>query len=92
MHRAKGPEVDFAVLPGLCPGKHAFPVAIGDDPVLDLVMAAPESHPNAEERRLLYVALTRGRRQMFLLARPPTVDCDSARQSACAARSDRPNR
>ena len=38
------------------------------DPLLDLVMAAPEAHPNAEERRLLYVALTRARRQAYLLA------------------------
>ena len=41
---------------------------IVDDPLLDLVMVAPEAHPNAEERRLLYVALTRARRQAFLLA------------------------
>ncbi len=38
-------------------------------------MAAPEAHPNAEERRLLYVALTRARRQVFLLAEggPPSA-------------------
>ena len=45
-----------------------FRSEIADDPLLDLVMTAPETHPNAEERRLLYVALTRARRQVFLLA------------------------
>ena len=53
--------------PGLCSGKHGFPVEIADDPLLDLVLAAPEAHPNPEERRLLYVAITRARRQVFLL-------------------------
>ena len=68
VHRAKGLEADYAVVLGFCAGRHGFPVEIADDPLLDLVMAAPEAHPNAEERRLLYVALTRARRQVFLLA------------------------
>ena len=68
VHRAKGLEADYGVVLGLCAGKFGFPVEIADDPLLDLVMAAPEAHPNAEERRLLYVALTRARRQVFLLA------------------------
>ena len=75
VHRAKGLEADYAVVLGLCAGKHGFPVEIVDDPLFDLVMAAPEAHPNAEERRLLYVALTRARRQVFLLAEggPPSA-------------------
>ena len=68
VHRAKGLEADYVVVLGLCAGRFGFPVEIADDPLLDLVMAAPETHPNAEERRLLYVALTRARRQAFLLA------------------------
>ena len=68
VHRAKGLEADYAVVLGLCAGKHGFPVEIADDPLLDLVLAAPEALPNAEERRLLYVALTRARRKVFLLA------------------------
>ena len=68
VHRAKGLEADYAVVLGLRSGKHGFPVEIADDPLLDLVLAAPEAHPNAEERRLLYVAITRAKRQVFLLA------------------------
>ncbi len=68
VHRSKGLEADYAVFLGLCSGKHGFPIAIADDPLLDLVLAAPEAHPNAEERRLLYVAITRARRQVFLFA------------------------
>ena len=75
VHRAKGLEADYGVVLGLCAGKFGFPAEIADDPLLDLVMTAPETHPNAEERRLLYVALTRARRQVFLLAEggPPSA-------------------
>ena len=68
MHGSKGTEADYVVVLGLCSGKHGFPSEIADDPLLDLVLAAPEAHTNAEERRLLYVAITRAKRQVFLLA------------------------
>ena len=71
VHRSKGLEADYAVVLGLCSGKFGFPAEIADDPLLDLVLAAPEAHPNAEERRLLYVAITRARRQVYLLADGP---------------------
>ena len=60
IHGSKGLEADYAVVLGLCTGKHGFPSEIADDPLLNLVLAAPDAHPNAEERRLLYTALTRG--------------------------------
>ena len=68
VHRSKGLEADYVVVLGLCSGKYGFPAEIDDDPLLDLVLAAPEAHPNAEERRLLYVAITRAKRRVFLLA------------------------
>ena len=68
IHGSKGIEADYVVVLGLCTGKYGFPSEITDDPLLDLVLAAPEEHPNAEERRLFYVAITRARREVFLLA------------------------
>jgi len=68
VHGSKGLEADYVVVLGLCSGKHGFPTEIADDPILDLVLAAPEEHANAEERRLFYVAMTRARRHVFLLA------------------------
>jgi len=68
VHGSKGLEADYVVVLGLCSSKYGFPTEITDDPLLNLVLVAPETHPNAEERRLLYVAITRARRHAFLLA------------------------
>ena len=67
VHRSKGLEADYVIVNGLTANKYGFPSEIEDDPLLDLVMARPDSYPNTEERRLLYVALTRARHQVHLL-------------------------
>lgn len=68
VHGSKGLEADCIVLPNLTRGAYGFPSEIADDPLLDLVMAEPEGYPFAEERRLLYVALTRAKREVVLIA------------------------
>src|SRR5690606_21977114 len=55
------------IINGLTANKYGFPSEIEDDPLLDLVLAQPDSYQNAEERRLFYVALTRARYQVHLL-------------------------
>lgn len=70
VHGAKGAEADFVIVPGMNSGTHGFPSTIADDPVLDLVLGAPDTFEHAEERRLLYVALTRARRGVLLVASP----------------------
>ena len=67
VHGAKGLEADYIVIPGMTTGTYGFPSTIADDPVLDLAMPSPESYEHAEERRLLYVALTRARREVLLI-------------------------
>ena len=66
-HASKGLQADFVIVLGLETGRYAFPSEISDDPLLQLVMPESESFPNAEERRLLYVALTRARHRVYLL-------------------------
>ena len=67
VHASKGLEADYVVVVNMTTGSHGFPSNIADDPVLRLAMPVPEAFPHAEERRLLYVALTRARREVALL-------------------------
>ena len=67
-HGSKGLEDDYVVVLGLSAGRMGFPSGMVDDPLLDLVLADSEPFPNAEECRLFYVALTRAKRAVFLIA------------------------
>lgn len=49
-------------------GVFGFPCQIVDDPLLDLVLAKTDAYPNAEERRLFYVAVTRAKKEVYILA------------------------
>jgi len=66
-HASKGLQADYVIVLGLQTGWYAFPSEICDDPLLQLVMPQAESFPNAEERRLFYVAITRARHAVYLL-------------------------
>lgn len=66
-HKSKGLEADYVILLGLKSGQYGFPCEIVDDPVLNLVLTKQEPYPNAEERRLFYVALTRAKKHVFLV-------------------------
>jgi DNA helicase-4 len=55
------------MMPNLTTGTYGFPSDIADDPVLHLAMPSPDTFTHAEERRLFYVALTRGRREVTLI-------------------------
>ena len=68
VHAAKGLEADYIVVPGLSDETYGFPAQIADDPILDLVLPANERFEHAEERRLFYVALTRAREHVYLIA------------------------
>jgi DNA helicase IV len=72
VHSSKGLEADHVIVPGLTTGRYGFPSGIADDPVLDLAMPRPDRYPHAEERRLFYVALTRARHEVVLIARAAT--------------------
>ncbi|MEQ9400927.1 MAG: UvrD-helicase domain-containing protein [Longimicrobiales bacterium] len=68
VHRAKGLEADTVILLGLDAGSFGFPTEIRDDHVLELLLEGDEALSNAEERRLFYVALTRTRTRVHILA------------------------
>jgi DNA helicase-4 len=69
IHGSKGLEADYVVVVNMEAGRYGFPSEIEDDPILNLAMSELEDFEHAEERRLLYVALTRARTQAFLVTK-----------------------
>ena len=67
IHRSKGLEADYVIVLDIISDFLGFPNEIVDDPILNMVLSKPELFPNAEERRLFYVALTRAKEKIFLL-------------------------
>jgi len=67
-HSSKGKEADYVIVIGLTARGYAFPSQIEDDPLLDLVLTRKEPIPNAEERRLFYVSMTRAKKHVYLIA------------------------
>ena len=72
VHGAKGREADYVVVLDLADDIYGFPCLREDDPLLDLVAPPIDDapYPNAEERRLFYVGMTRGKKATYLVADP----------------------
>lgn len=68
IHASKGLEADHVVLLNADSGRMGFPSEIVDDPLLSLVSPEEEAFQNAEERRVMYVAMTRARHTLTILA------------------------
>ena len=68
IHSAKGLEADYVIVADLNSKPFGFPSELEGDPILDVILSDEDPYPNSEERRLLYVALTRAREQTHLLA------------------------
>jgi DNA helicase-4 len=62
------------ILIGIKGGIRGFPCQIVDDPILDKVLAKEDTFPNAEERRLFYVALTRAKKHVYIIDDPTFVN------------------
>lgn len=68
IHSSKGLEADHVVLLRADAGQTGFPSEIVDDVLLALVSPEAELFENAEERRLMYVAMTRARHTLTVMA------------------------
>lgn len=67
IHKAKGLEADNVIILNFNNSLLGFPNKIADDPILELVLSSSDTFLYGEERRLLYVALTRTRNNVVLI-------------------------
>jgi len=75
IHASKGREADYVVVLDLIGGRSGFPSYKQSHPLLEMLLPASEEFPYAEERRLMYVALTRAKHQIWLLCDPIKPSC-----------------
>ena len=70
IHSAKGRDADYVLVLDLKNNQYGLPSQINDDPLLELVLPSRRTpaFPHAEERRLFYVAMTRAKRGVYLIA------------------------
>ena len=68
IHSSKGLEADHVILLQIYRGRTGFPSEIVDDPLLTMVSPEAEPFEHAEERRVMYVAMTRARKSFTLIS------------------------
>ncbi|MBQ3605052.1 MAG: UvrD-helicase domain-containing protein [Muribaculaceae bacterium] len=67
-HSSKGLSADNVIIINAKDATYGFPSKVEDDPVLQLVTNNDQSYSYAEERRLFYVALTRTKNRVIIVA------------------------
>ena len=67
IHASKGQQADYVIVVGLKEGSDGFPASARESVMEEALLPVPEDFPDAEERRLLYVAITRARHRVWLL-------------------------
>lgn len=69
-HGSKGLEADYCVLIGFFQGKTGFPNQNKEEAVVEALLPSLDTFPHSEERRLLYVGITRAKKKSYLIADP----------------------
>ncbi|WP_411992084.1 UvrD-helicase domain-containing protein [Agarivorans sp. DSG3-1] len=69
-HKSKGLEADYCILIGFSQGKLGFPNENKDQAVVEALLPTLDDYPHSEERRLLYVGLTRAKKKSYIIGDP----------------------
>ncbi|MDD2518702.1 MAG: UvrD-helicase domain-containing protein, partial [Bacilli bacterium] len=67
-HSSKGLGFDNVIIINGSEGVYGFPSQIKNDPIMDIIAVKDNSFKFAEERRLFYVALTRTKNKVYIIA------------------------
>lgn len=86
VHKSKGLQRDYVFLLCCTGGMKGFPSTIPPEPLIGLLLPEAERMPDAEERRLFYVAMTRCRKKVFFM-----VDTDRPSRFIYELHKSRPN-
>ncbi len=68
IHSSKGLEADHVIVLDTNSGRYGLPSEFVDDSLLNIVLPKQEPYKYAEERRVFYVALTRARNSVTIVA------------------------
>ena len=66
IHGAKGLECDYVIILGLEGGFNGFPKKKEDDPIKKIFKSISDQYPDAEERRVFYVAMSRAKYGVYI--------------------------
>lgn len=67
IHKSKGLEDDIVIVLGMDSDMEGFPNHWGEDPLVSVFLPPGDSYSNSEDRRVMYVAMTRAREKIFLV-------------------------
>ncbi len=70
IHASQGQQADYVIILGLQQGIDGFPASDRETVIEQVLLPRSENFPDAEECRLLYVALTRAKKQVWLMQSP----------------------
>ena len=68
IHKSKGLEEDIVIILGMDSGMMGFPNHGGGDPLVSIFLPPSDSYLNSEDRRVMYVAMTRAKERIFLVS------------------------
>ena len=68
IHKSKGLEDDIVIVVGIDSGMKGFPNHGGEDPLVSVFLPPGDGYANSEERRVMYVAMTRAKEKVFLVS------------------------
>ena len=68
IHSSKGLGADAVVILDVVGGRFGFPSLVENDPIMSLIVPTEHDFENAEERRVMYVAMTRAKEVLVINA------------------------
>lgn len=67
-HKSKGLEADYCILIGFFQGSKGFPNENTEGAIIEALLPSLDAYPHSEERRLLYVGITRAKKKLYIIA------------------------